>query len=52
METAELVALCRELHTPLDERVHMAAILRLDPHQQGSIDEESFVQWWVEQTSL
>ena len=30
----------------------MAAILRLDPHQQGSIDEESFVQWWVEQTSL
>ena len=52
METAELVALCRELHAPLDERVHMAAILRLDPHQQGSIDEESFVQWWVEQTSL
>ena len=49
MDSAELVALCLELGLPLDARSRMAALSRLDPHQVGSIDEESFMLWWEQQ---
>jgi len=46
MDSAELVALCLELGLRLDARERAAALSMLDPHQEGSIEEETFIVWW------
>jgi len=49
MDSAEFVALCLELGLSLDARARAAALAVLDPHQEGCIEEETFMAWWEQQ---
>uniref|UniRef100_A0A7S2BJ92 Uncharacterized protein n=1 Tax=Haptolina brevifila TaxID=156173 RepID=A0A7S2BJ92_9EUKA len=49
MDSSELVALSLELGLRLDARARAAALAMLDPHQDGSIEEETFIVWFQQQ---
>ena len=52
LDSSELTNLCLELGLRLDARARSSALDMLDPDQEGSIEEETFVGWWEQHRHL